>query len=404
MFGLVFVVISYQIINKIHNMSINDVISTSSHVIQQYSKEKCKEILPCLTRGKWTLRDGLSVEDIEKRTDMDEFLLEYQGWPRKLTRPDGRCGKNYPVNPDVKSTAICEPNSDKPCCNEVKQACGNTPEDCNCELCTNFTIYLPAEISEWNNLDEECRIKNLDHTDACELFQNHISEMVFVGDSLTRHFFVALVLLLTNNFATGALNPKADAKQRENCQGELQFIDRGKYNCHGFIAHRWEELQNVCGGKAKFKVSLEEAYCYERFPDAEKVVKSLLNKSGAVVVFNVGLHMSLNSADVIDKYVGHIVDMVAEYGNGWPKIVWHDLHSIENFLRSDIHTIFSPWQKYNQEMADYFRKVGIDVLAASQLTKELKSYDFRHFGLGGNMAKVQVLLNYLKTRFEHCNK
>lgn len=385
----------------------DDVIRESRDATKHHTKAQCKALLSCLTNGTWTMQKGLKSEEIRKRNDMDAYMLEYQGWPRKLSRQDLKCGKGYSLDGQKNNDlmAICDGQSEHPCCNENKGACGNTPEYCNCESCTNFTKYLPAELAEWNTFEKHCRIEKLGHDEACEFFNNHISEMVFVGDSLTRHFFTALAILLTNNFATGALRTNIDKKQKQNCQGEFQFIDSGKYNCHGSIAREWEDLQNVCGETpVNFKVYLKEAYNYNLFPKAKKAVKSLLNKTGSIVVMNVGLHMSLNSYEVIENYVGPLVDMVAKNGSGWPKLIWHELHSVDNFLRSEIKSLFSSWNKYNDEMAEYFKKVKVDVLQMSRLTKDILSYDFRHFGLGGNMMKVQVLLNYLKTWFEDCRR
>jgi hypothetical protein len=335
---------------------------------------------------------------------MDEFLSEYQGFPKTFSRKDGRCGKNATVTADGKGNAVCDPYSTRPCCNEMKGKCGITTEYCTCKDCRDFRNYLPAEIAQWNTRNQECRIKDFNHIESCNLLEKHVSEMVFIGDSLTRHFFVALAVLLTNNPSMGGLNANSDQKRREQCQGELQFIDRGRYNCHGIIAHRWEDLPQVCGGKGNFKVSLEEAYHYHLFPKAKKTVTRLLNKTGSVVVFNVGLHMLLRTEEIIHKYVGPLVDLVTRNSNGWPKLIWHNLHGIENFLKSDITELFTKWSRYNEELAPYLKRQGIAILDSSQLTRGIKSYDARHFGLGGNTIKVQVLLNYLKRWFEMCKR
>lgn len=402
-FGLAFFLCIYAILYSLSpNKATKAYNDVTNDVTKINTRAQCTGLLKCLTNGTWTVQRGLNAEDISKRREKDAYMLEYQGWPRKLFRSDLKCGENYPPVGKSVGKSICDGQSDKPCCNEKTQTCGNTQDDCTCESCTNFTKYLPAEISEWNVWNKECRIDNLDHTEACEFFNKHISEMVFVGDSLTRHFYVALVLLLTDNYATGAIRPEINQEQKEKCQGELQFVDSGKYGCHRFTAKKWEQLHNVCNGEVNFKVYLEEAYNYNLFPNAVKAIESLLNKTGSVVVMNVGIHMSLNSEEVIKKYVGPIVDMIASRGNGWPKLIWHDLHSVDNFLRSEIQPLFTSWKKFNHEMKEYFRKVQVDVLQTTLLTNSLLSYDFRHFGLGGNMAKLQVLLKYLRNWFQNC--
>ncbi|XP_031556338.1 uncharacterized protein LOC116293082 [Actinia tenebrosa] len=369
------------------------------------SEDECHQILPCLTNGSWSLKDDLSPEDVQKRIKMDEYIYEYQGFPRTFTRSDGRCGRKYPPTPKArKAGSVCDAYSTQPCCNEDKGRCGSTPEYCSCKNCTDFRKYLPAELAQWKTNHDKCRMRDFKHAEACKFFTQHISEMLFVGDSLTRHIFTALALILTNNTAMGALNIKMKPKQREKCSGELQFIDAGKFNCHVSIARRWEELPPVCGGKTNFRINLEEAYNVQLLPRAKNAVRKLLNKTGSVVVLNVGLHMRHNSKHVIDKYVGPIVDMVTNSGNGWPKIIWHNLHGIENFLRSDINELFTKWKRFNAEMSTYLKTKRIAILDSGQLTRGIRSYDARHFGLGGNMLKAQVLINYLEQWFKTCRK
>lgn len=373
--------------------------------LESLSKNECRQIFPCLTNGRWFLKNDLTPEDIQKRARMDEYIYEYLGFPRTFVRADGKCGTKFPPSPPLgKAGSVCDAYGKKPCCNEDFGRCGNTVEYCGCKNCTDFRNYLPAEISQWKTSDDKCRIKTFNHSKMCRFFKEHISEMLFVGDSLTRHVFTALALILTNDTAKGALNIKMTSKQREQCQGELQFIDRGKFNCHRIIAHRWEELPKVCGGKTNFKVNLEEAYNVKLVNRAKHAVKRLLNKTGAILVLNVGLHMGHNSKFVIEKYVGPIIDMVNNGTNGWPKIIWHNLHGIDNFLRSDVIELFTKWKRYNAEMEKYLKKRGVDVLDSGQLTRGIRSYDARHFGVGGNTLKVQVLMNYLEQWFQMCKK
>ena len=372
---------------------------------ESLSKDECRDILPCLTNGSWSLKKDISKKDIEKRIQIDEFIYTYQGFPRTFIRSDGRCGRKFPPVPNLKKAgSVCDAYSTKPCCNEDEGRCGSTDKYCTCKNCTDFSQYLPAEIAKWNTWNEKCRMKEFNHVEACSFFSDHISEMLFVGDSLTRHIFTALALLLTNDTTKGALSIKKNVKRREQCQGELQFIDSGKFNCHVVIARKWQELPTVCGGKTNFEINLEQAYNLQSYPKAKNAVRRLLNKTGSVVVFNVGLHMGHDSKYVIGKYVGPIVDMVAQNGHGWPKMIWHNLHGIENFLRSDVNELFTVWKRFNVEMGQYMKSKGIVVLDSGQLTRGIKSYDALHFGLGGNMLKVQVLINYLEAWFKMCKK
>ena len=76
---------------------------------------------------------------------------------------------------------------------------------------------------------------------------------------------------------------------------------------------------------------------------------------------------------------------------------------MDNFLASDSKKNYSPVEKFNQEMLRFCRANGILVLETSRVTRFIKRNDGLHFGYGGDMAKVQILMNYLKNVFfEHC--
>ncbi|XP_020908460.1 uncharacterized protein LOC110246454 [Exaiptasia diaphana] len=141
--------------NQSQGMANDDVIRKSRDVNQKLTKSQCTAMLSCLTNGTWTMKKGLKSEEIRKRSDIDAYVLEYQGWPRKLSRSDLKCGRKYGPVGQENGISICDGQSEHPCCNEDKEACGNTPEYCNCESCTNFTKYLPAELAEWNVYDKE---------------------------------------------------------------------------------------------------------------------------------------------------------------------------------------------------------------------------------------------------------
>ena len=365
----------------------------------------CSRLLECLTDGAWNLKMGISKEMIFNRKKVEMSIFEDMGWPQKLYRDDHRCGANFPL-PGTSTPSLCDEYGPRPCCNENTGRCGSLSDSCSCPECTDFTHYFSAELAEWKPAWETCPFQYLQQGTACEIFaRNHITDLVFVGDSLMRHFFAALAILITNDPVEGALNKKLEPEERKPCHGEMQFVDRGTFNCHGKTIHRWEEFNQsqVCFGDGSFKTRLVEAYAVPHAHRALEAVQELLGKRGSVAVLSVGLHMNLNSQVIIEQYFGPIVKEVENKGNGWPLLIWINIHRVSNYLKSDTERLHAPIITFNAEMTRYCERKSIPVLQASRLTAKIKSYDGRHFGLGGNMAKVQVLLNYLKTRFELCS-
>ena len=93
------------------------------------------------------------------------------------------------------------------------------------------------------------------------------------------HFdtFLWLSLLFTGDPWKGALRNNLSNIERDQCSGELQFVDRGKHSCHLKTIKAWDEFSEnqVCGGKAQFKSYLVEAYDLLQLPHAEKAVTNL---------------------------------------------------------------------------------------------------------------------------------
>ena len=59
---------------------------------------------------------------------------------------------------------------------------------------------------------------------------------------------------------------------------------------------------------------------------------------------------------------------------------------------------------YNQKMKEFLKPLGIPVFDVFHLTLGVKSYDGTHFGVGVNMMKAQLLLNFLEEKFGQINQ
>ena len=371
--------------------------------------ELCKDISwlwLCLSNGSWSLRDGVTQDDLRRRREIDASILEYLDWPGILFRSDGRCGRSFKV-PGSSLPSLCDEYSDKPCCNEVTGLCGITAEHCECKTCRDFRRYVTAELAEWIPYSATCSIEEFSKASACEFLQKHVTNIVFVGDSLVRHFFAAFAILVTGDVMRGAQNIKLkpeSLEQLENCEGEYQFIDRGKYNCHGTIAHSWEELNRsqVCDGKGTFRMSLVEAYSLPFVDQAVATAQNLLGKKGSIMVIGVGLHMSTNHREVIDKYLTPILNVTEKDKSGWPLLTWVTIPAAQNYLKSSVDEHERPIKAFNSRMKTFCHQHNIQVLDMTDITDGIQSYDGRHFGFGGNMAKAQLLMNFLKLRVDTC--
>ena len=364
----------------------------------------CNHLLDCYTHGTWEFKPGLTKGMVRERRKVDKGILENLGFPRELHREDGRCGQMNRLFPSGLAS-LCDEESETPCCNEVTELCGNSDDDCLCPNCKDFSQYFAAELAEWKPSSQECPYQRFNSDDACGFLNAQVSELVFVGDSFIRHFFVALSLLITGDPIRGALKSTLSEEEKAQCSGDLQFVDRGKHSCHLKTVKGWEEFgeHQVCNGNALFKSYLVEAYDLSQLSLAMKAVKSLLGKRNAIIVLGVGIHFSLNATQVIEKYLTPLLSLIKNSGNGRPLLIWANIHQVDNFLTSDCVKNYSPVEKFNKEMSQFCRARNIPVLESSRVTRYIKSNDGRHFGYGGNIAKVQILMNYLNSVFGMCH-
>lgn len=360
-------------------------------------------LLDCFTHGAWEFQPGLTREMIRERRQVDKSILENLGFPRELHRDDKRCGQDYPLpSPKFKLASLCDEDSETPCCNELTGMCRKSKEDCTCSYCKDFSKYFAAELADWKPSSQECPFKRFRSDDACSLLNEHALEIAFVGDSFIRHFFVAFSLLVTGDPVTGALKRRLPDEEKQQCSGELQFVDRGKHSCHLKTIQNWEEFgeNKVCNRTAHFKTYLVQAYSIAQRPLAVQAVKNLLGQRASVIVLGVGIHFSLNATNVYREYLTPLLDLIKNHGNGWPSLIWANIHRVDNYLVSDTQKNYSPVEKFNQEMSLFCSAEDIPVLETSRVTRFIKSNDGLHFGYGGNMAKVQILMNYFKSFFE----
>lgn len=371
----------------------------------------CKNVIQTATQGTWALKPHMPPAALEARRQLDMILRERKGWPQYLSHGDMRCGEKFPLpRPNyVKSTSSlifdvqgqCDPQTEAPCCNKDTGWCGSGDTFCSCKNCIDYRKYIPAELADWKP-NSGCLVTNFSQLGACSLMNKHLSYITFMGDSLVRHLFSSILLVLTNDFKYGALKSTASRTIRTLCQGDSQFIDS---MCHVHIAMRWKDLSlhpTFCpqSHPAKFKVDFIEAYNVKHAPIAFKIIERQLSKKGSVVFLGIGIHNSFNATLVLESYLKPIVDLVNRSRGGWPRLVWLTTHSAGPlkpmyYRHQNNEAIIA----YNKIMTSYCSRYNITVLDTFNMTQGVHSFDGTHYGFGVNMKKAQILLNYLREKF-----
>lgn len=118
----------------------------------------------------------------------------------------------------------CNATSSTPCCNKLKGECGNGEEYCNCPYdCINYNNIVQADVMEWK--DTYCPLEEFNALSSCEFLQSRFSSVKFIGDSLVRYMFQALLIHLTDDHAYGALRHNLNATELSQCMHEMQFSE-----------------------------------------------------------------------------------------------------------------------------------------------------------------------------------
>lgn len=123
------------------------------------------------------------------------------------------------------------------------------------------------------------------------------------------------------------------------------------------------------------------------------------------MVLGVGVHMNSNARSVIDVCLGPALQVRGDFyrntnvseDSQWPRIFFV-LPLLTGPLKPPEHLISqndAATAKFAEGMRVYCRQHHIPVIDFRNLTKLVHSFDGTHYGLGVNLMKNQVLLNYI---------
>ncbi|XP_071099495.1 uncharacterized protein [Haliotis cracherodii] len=345
-------------------------------------RPECPDVKTGMMRGRWRPRTLTSQEKV----DIDTFLQSARsshGLPKSMQRRDGKCGNVAYENLHY-FRALCNPEGATPCC--YGDTCINkTPDDCKCPNCFDLRNEIYAEYSTWEPEDSRCQVKNFTAQQACDLLQG--LTITFVGDSLMRHVYTAMLMVLSNNGVDGALKAGTPKDIHKQCTGMYAFTEKV---CRAHI----ERQSTFCDGRVS--VNMLEYYHLASATNFHRDFHSFLHKNKTVVLVGVGYHDSFDFERVFIEYIYPVIDMMKKNNALWPKVIWSANHKFgllksPKIPRQDNSRV----EAFNKFMSEGLGKYDIPIFDTYNLTSGVMSTDGGHFGIGVNVMKVQMLLNYL---------
>lgn len=213
------------------------------------------------------------------------------------------------------------------------------------------------------------------------------------GDSEARKTLITLLLFLIDNFSTGVLKKNIDISRRQNCMGELQFLNQ---DCKQFTydSSIFFDGGEVCGYR--------DAFLVEYFPDFNTFltsatghrIQTLKGMQNTFVILNVGAHFNANPQSFIQYYLRPLTDMTKEMK--WPKLVVETLPKGPSMILSEKRRAF------RDAVVNHCTEHGVSVLDNFDLSTNLMPFDGKHFRLPFYLQKLQILLNFLRIQKQSC--
>lgn len=369
---------------------------------------RCCNALFCSVEGEWNARQDLRSEDFEVIHNINMDLRVKKGWPNNLYHGDMRCGRRYPLPRlvrtnrskiyvlDIKSQ--CKPFSRHPCCREDIGWCGKGDMFCNCKSCVNYDSLMYAELSTWTPKNN-CRIRKLDPNDTCWFLQQRFTSLTFIGDSLVRHLFSALLIHLTQDRVYGALKANQSRRVLDFCKAESQFVDS---SCHTKLATKWSDIrrnEKYCPSmQKKVKLSFTQAYSTRQTELAISTIKSALHEERPLFLIGIGIHEQFNVTNVIDNYLKPILRLRNTHNNNTqPDFIWFNTHAAGPLKP----LMFQATQgnknilSFNRQLREFCNRNNIVVFDTFNMTADVHSFDGTHYGSELNLLKVDLLINSL---------
>ena len=409
--ALVFLIYIHRILNNMipdyKNMKRTKPLPASFQI--KTENPQCKNKFQTLLQGKWKPKLDIKFKDYLENRRIEMQMRIRKGWPPLLYHGDLRCGRKYPLPRvmyrnntegyylDVPSQ--CDMLSESPCCKDDIGWCGNGKTFCECDTCHDYREDIPAELGDWE-ITNGCQIKHIDSKKGCHILRNHFTSVTFIGDSLVRHIFSSLLILLTQDRQYGALLNDIKQVEKEICSGENQFTDSA---CHKKLIMYWKDIKKnprYCSGMSmdsKPRLSFVEAYNAKHYHLAHEELKERLMEKRPLVILGIGVHDNFNYTKVIHNYLSPLVKMRGP-NNDQSTFIWLNTHSSGPLKPTQFQELQGNKniKIFNKALKKYCDNNNIMMMDTFNFTKGIHSFDGTHYGYEINRLKTQILLNSLE--------
>ncbi|XP_067678207.1 uncharacterized protein [Haliotis asinina] len=345
--------------------------------------EQRSRILSQLLNGHWKTRPLTKTEDEDILNFLSNVSVRLK-FPSNYQRSDGLCGNVTHTGSKTAEwiRALCDPKGTTPCCFNNKCVLKSV-EECVCPDCYDTRNQKHAEYSTWIPSDPEYGYKEHSPQAACTILKG--STILFVGDSLVRHVYTAMLLVVTGNMKDGAMNDNVPQNVRNACSGMYMFTEK---LCRLHLKYS----VRPCNGTVHLELKYFFAASHGR--KLKQIVTKLNSKS--IILTGIGIHNYFNHTEVQKKFLLPTLSYIGNSKRPWPQFLWAASHA-PGSLKSPkvLSQSYESVKRYNGKMETFLRPWKVPIFNTCNMTEGVMSFDGEHYGLGINVVKANVMLSYL---------
>ncbi|XP_046563324.1 uncharacterized protein LOC124272214 [Haliotis rubra] len=340
-------------------------------------------ILSHLLNGNWETRPLTEKEDKDILNFLSNVNVRYN-FPSNYQRSDGLCGNVTHTGSKTAEwiRALCDPKGTTPCCFNNKCVLKSV-EECVCPDCYDMRNQKHAEYSTWIPSDPSHGYKQHSPQEACRILDG--STILFVGDSLVRHVYTAMLLIVTGNMKDGAMNANTPKNVRNECSGMYMFTEK-------LCRHQLNYSVRACNGTVHLELKYFFAASFGR--NLKQMVTNLNNKS--IIFTGIGIHNHFNHTEVQKKFLLPTLSYIGKSKRLWPQFLWAASHAPSALKSPKVLTqSYESVKRYNSKMETFLKPLKVPIFNTFNMTDGMMSFDGEHYGLGMNVVKANVILSYL---------
>jgi len=250
---------------------------------------------------------------------------------------------------------------------------------------------------------EPCQMHWYSASEACTFLSTPKPTMlVFVGDSMSRHFMHSFQHLLRGDPVLGAMREDTPPEVLKDCSCDLQFKSKA---CRQWVLWDSHNLtrQPCPGGRIVYMEALHDGQVAPQ--TIADLVESYRSGGGrsVIVLGGYGLHNLLQAKPVFYTLVKPLRDLVQPYLGKDVELIVLSVHSLQDNVLEKYRENMNNRRvsQYNTLMARLCRQSSpaIPFFDTFSITSQSDSFDGVHYGFSVNLLKAQLLLSFINEAY-----